>query len=165
MKTTIQNTILKRLTAVLGLMALLICTTPATSATAADSSQGRAPLIGLWDSQVTLTNCQGVVIKTFEAFEMFNQGGTLSSTDNQSANGPGVGTWQGLGRGSYSAPFQFFSFNPDGTWASTARISRNIQLGMDRNSYTSTVGVEIFDPNGNLVATLCGSEVATRVAN
>ena len=96
---------------------------------------------------------------------MFNQGGTLASTDNQppSSRGPGSGTWENIGGRSYSAPFQVFSFNPDGTFAGTVKIARNILLAADANSYTSTVSVEILDPNGNMVATLCGTESATRL--
>ena len=69
----------------------------------------------------------------------------------------------GMGGRSYSAPFQFFSFNPDGTFAGTVKIARNILLAADANSYTSTVSVEILDPNGNVIATLCGTESATRL--
>lgn len=167
MKTMNKKSILGAFPSVFGLMALFTCTFLATSANAGDQSAhnrgGR--LVGFFESEVTLTNCQGVVIKTFEAYELFNQGGTLNSTDNQSTNGPGFGTWQYLGKGSYTAPFEFFQFNTDGTLAGEAKIARDIQLAADGNSYTSVVSVEIFDPNGNLIATLCGSEVATRVVN
>ena len=143
----------------LALASALVCL--ATSATA--ESGGR--LVGVFDTHLTLTNCHGVVIRTLEALQMFNQGGTLASTDNQppSSRGAGFGTWENMGGRSYSAPFQFFQFNPDGTFAGTVRIARNILLAADANSYTSTVSVEILDPNGNVVATLCGTESATRL--
>ena len=156
-----KKTILRTFTPVFGLIALLTCTLLATSATA--ESGGR--LVGVFDTHLTLTNCHGVVIRTLEALQMFNQGGTLASTDNQppSSRGAGFGTWQNMGGRSYSAPFQFFSFNPDGTFAGTVKIARNILLAADANSYTSTVSVEILDPNGNVIATLCGTESATRL--
>ena len=143
----------------LALASALVCL--ATSATA--ESGGR--LVGVFDTHLTLTNCHGVVIRTLEALQMFNQGGTLASTDNQppSSRGPGFGTWENMGGRSYSAPFQFFQFNPDGTFTGTVKIARNILLATDANSYTSTVSVEILDPNGNVVATLCGTESATRL--
>jgi hypothetical protein len=170
MKNMNKKTILGILTSVLGMMALLTCTFLATSANAGDQSpqnRGRR-LVGFFDSQVTLTNCNGVVIRTFESYQLFNQGGTLTSTDNQpgSSPHPGIGTWQCLGGGSYSAPFQIFTFNTDGTWSGHAKINRDLlQLAADGNSYTSAGSVEFFDTNGNLVATLCASEVATRVVN
>ncbi len=83
--------------------------------------------------------------------------------DNQPLRTPGIGIWQYNGRGSYSAPFESFSFNADGTPAGESKFTRDIQLAADGNSYTSVVTVEIFDVNGNLIATLCATEVATRV--
>jgi hypothetical protein len=169
MKTMNKKTILGASSSVLGLMALLACTFLITSATAGDSSpEGRGRrIVGFFDSQVTLTNCQGVVLRTFESYQLFNQGGTLTSTDNQVAASarPGIGTWQCLGGGSYSAPFQIFTFNTDGTWSGTVKIGRDLQLAADGNSYTSAGPIEFFDVNGNLIATLCGTEVATRVVD
>lgn len=167
MKNMNKKTILGAFPSVLGLMALLTCTFLATSATAGDSSskcRGNR-LVGFFESEITVTNCNGVVLKILEAYEQFNQGGTLTSVDNQPLRTPGIGTWQSNGGGSYSAPFQSFSFNTDGTPAGESKFTRDIQLAPDGNSYTSVVTVEIFDVNGNLVATLCATEVATRVIN
>ena len=85
--------------------------------------------------------------------------------DNQPLRTPGIGTWQYNGGGSYSAPFQIFAFNTDGTPAGESKFTRDIQLAADGNSYTSVGTVEIFDVNGNLIVTLCATEVATRVVN
>lgn len=150
---------------ILRLLALLSCTLLATSAIAGSQSpQNHVRLVGLFDSQVTLTDCNGTVLKTFEAYEMFHQGGTLTSTDNQppTSRGPGFGTWQSLGGGSFSAPFEFFTFNTDGTFAGEVKIARDIQLAADGNSYTSAGTVQIFDANGNLITSFCVSEVAAR---
>ena len=89
-----KKTILGTFTPVFGLIALLTCTFLATSATA--ESGGR--LVGVFDTHLTLTNCHGVVIRTLEALQMFNQGGTLASTDNQppSSRGAGFGTWENM---------------------------------------------------------------------
>jgi hypothetical protein len=162
MKNMIQKT--RALPSVFGLIALLICATSAVAAQSPSKSAG-GPLVGVWDSELTLTNCQGVVIKMLEAYVSFHQGGTLSNTDTNSLNGPGAGTWRNLGGRSYSAPFRFFTFNADGTLAGEARITRTIQLAADGMSYTSTVAVAIFNINGQQVASLCGSEAATRVVD
>jgi hypothetical protein len=164
MKNMIQKTVFRALPAVFGLMAVLVC---ATSAIAGNSSpqNGGGRLGGVWDSEVTLTNCQGVTIRTLEAYVTFHHGGTLSNFDTNSLNGPGTGTWQNLGGGSYSAPFRFFTFNADGSQAGEIKITRTIQLAADAMSYTSTVVVAVFDVNGNQVATLCGSEAATRIVD
>ena len=131
----------------------------------ATSPQQAAPLQGVWDSQVTLTDCNGFTLVVFRAYEMFHQGGTLTSTDNSppTLHGPGFGTWQRVGGRNYTAPFQFFNFNADGSFAGTQKIDRQIHLAADGNSYTSTVTFGTYDPDGNLVFSGCGTEVATRL--
>jgi hypothetical protein len=166
MKTNNKKSMLGAVPAVFGLMTLLLCTTLATSASAGGQvAQGGNRLVGFFESEVTITNCNGVVLKVIEAYEQFNQGGTLTSVDNQPLRTPGIGTWKHLGAGSYSAPFESFAFNTDGTPAGETKFTRTIQLAADGNSYTSAVTVSIFNVNGNLITTLCATEVATRVVD
>lgn len=122
-------------------------------------------LEGLWDSHVTLTDCHGHTIADFRAFELFNRGGTLNSVDNTppTGHGPGEGTWEYLGGRRYSAPFQFFNFNPDGSFAGVQKIERKFVLDNDADRYTSVVTFEALSPNGNVVFSGCGTETATRV--
>ncbi len=134
-------------------------------APAALAAPGGGPLPGGWDSHVTLTDCNGNTLASFEALELFHADGTLTSTDNTppTGHGPGLGTWQRLNRQSYSAPFQFFNFNPDGSFAGTQKIMRTITVGTSGTTYTSVVHFESYDPNGNLVFSGCGTETATRL--
>jgi hypothetical protein len=145
--------------------ALMMAVVALSVASAGVPQQQSARLQGVWDSQVTLTDCNGFTLAEFRAFEMFHQGGTLTSTDNTppTLHGPGFGTWQHVGVGKYTAPFQFFNFNADGTFAGTQKIDREIQLAADGNSYTSTVTFASYDPDGNQIFSGCGSEVATRL--
>jgi hypothetical protein len=140
---------------------MIVVALTVASATASQS----APLQGVFDSQATLTDCNGFILVTFHAYEMFHEGGTLTSTDNTppTLHGPGFGTWQRVGGRKYTAPFQFFNFNADGSFAGVQKIERQIQLAADANSYTSTVTFESFDPDGNLIFSGCGTEVATRL--
>lgn len=118
----------------------------------------------VWDSQVTLTDCNGHTIAVFRAVEMFNAGGTLTSIDNTppTMHGPGFGTWDRTGMRTFNAPFQFFNFNPDGSFAGTQKIDRQIHVSNHGNSYTSVVTFQALDPEGNVVFSGCGSETATR---
>lgn len=122
-------------------------------------------LEGVWDSQVTLTDCNGHTLAAFEAYVMFHQGGTLTSTDNTppTLHGPGFGTWQRMGGRNYNAHFQFFNFNADGTFAGVQKIDTQIHPAAHGNSYTSTVAFAAYDVNGNLIFSGCGTEVATRI--
>ena len=140
-------------------------------AAVAFTASSAEPLFGIplhgsvWDSQVTLTDCHGHTLAVFRAFEMFNLDGTLTSTDNTppTLHGPGLGTWRLTGLRRFSAPFQFFNFNPDGSFAGTQKIDREILLAANGNSYTSTVTFRSYDPAGNLIFSGCGSEIATRL--
>lgn len=107
-----KKTILKSILSLGALVAL-------SFAPAALAAPRVEPLIGVWDSQVTLTDCTGHTLVSFEALEMFHTGGTLTSTDNTppGRQGPGFGTWKRLRTLSYAAPFQFFNFNADGSFA------------------------------------------------
>ncbi len=168
MKNINKKTILGIFTSVLGLMALLTCTLPATSAIAGKSSPqdgGGGRLVGLWETDVTVTNCQGVTLKTLEAYTTYHQDGTLNNTDTNGLTGPGSGTWKNLGGGSYSSTIRSFSFDANGINTGEGVITQTIQLAPDGMSSTGTATVEIFDVNGNLVATLCASGVATRIVD
>ncbi len=149
------------------LAALTVATASAqqTTVSASNSGQQAERLEGVWDSHVTLTDCHGHTIAELRAFKMFNRGGTLNIVDNTppTGHGPGEGTWEYLGGRKYSTSFQFFKFNPDGSFAGVQKIDTRIALDGDADEYTSVVMFQALDPNGNVVSSGCGTETATRV--
>ncbi len=165
-----KKTILKSILPILGMALLALAMLPERvsgqqAAASAFPPQPAAPLEGVWDSHLTATDCNGHTLFTARAFEMFIRGGTLTSVDNAppTAHGPGLGRWQQVGGQKYRAPFQFFRFNPDGSFAGVQKIHRTIVLDSDADSYTSTVTFESLDPNGNVVFSGCGTESAVRL--
>ena len=167
MKDKNKKTALASVASILGLTALLFMLSPASSSAQRSDGPDRGDRIeGVWDSQVTLTDCQnGNVLATFRGLGMFTRGGSLAQTDNQPPGlfSPGFGRWQHVDGGHYAATFRFFTFDASGAFTGTGRVSRNIQLDRDGNTFSCVISSEIFDPNGNLIATLCGTETATRV--
>ena len=151
---------LKSLVSTMALAALIL--TPASL-----SAQPRASLEGAWDLQVTNTDCNGNIFAAFRSFQAFHQGGTVTITGNLNSpalGGPGLGTWQRTpGMRTFTSPIQFFTFNPDGSFAGTVKIDPQIHLSADGNSYTDTETFAVYDPDGNLVFSGCGTEVATRL--
>lgn len=146
---------------------ILIMTVAAlTGAPAAAFPQHRASLEGAWDSQVTNTDCNGNILMAFRSFEAYHQGGTVTTTGNANSpalSSPGIGTWQSTGMRTFNATFQFFTFNPDGSFAGTVKIESQIHLSDHGNSFTATSTFEGYDPDGNLIFSGCGTEVATRL--
>lgn len=121
---------------------------------------------GVWESTVTIRNCQtGSPLATFRAMEMFVSGGSLVDTNAAppSTRGPGFGRWQHVHGSQFTATFRFFLYNPDGTFAGVRRVSRIIELVGAGDDLTSTVSIEVFDPNNNLISTACATEIARRV--
>lgn len=154
-----KKIILRSIVLIMTVAALIL--TPASL-----SAQPRASLEGAWDSQVTNTDCNGNILMAFRAFEAYHQGGTVTTTGNANSpalSSPGIGTWQRTGTRTFNAPFQFFTFNPDGSFAGIVKIAGQIDLSADGNSYTGTNTFAIYDPDGNLVFSGCGTEVATRL--
>lgn len=150
------------LRSIVSVMALAALILPPASA----SAQHGASLEGAWDSQVTNTDCNGNTLAQFRGFGIFHQGGTFTGTGNLNSpalGGPALGTWQRTGMRTFNAPLQFFTFNPDGSFAGTVKIARQIDLSAHGNSWTCTFTFLIYDPNGNLVFSGCGTETATRL--
>jgi hypothetical protein len=120
---------------------------------------------GVWDSQVTIVDCtNGTVLASFRGLGIFVRGGSNIQTNNLPP-GPGptaLGQWEKLGGGHYTVSSRFFAF-ANGVFTGVQRVTRDIQLAPDGDTFTSVVATEFYDPNGNLVGTGCGTEAATRV--
>lgn len=123
-------------------------------------------LEGSWTVQVTVRNCQtGDAIRTFPRMNTFMRGGTMqefSTAVAPSLRGPGQGVWSHLSQRRFSYALQFFRFNADGTFAGSVRERRNVKVSRFGSTYSATGTGEIFDANGNLIATACATETATR---
>lgn len=123
-------------------------------------------LEGSWNVSVTVRNCQtGDAIRTFPRMNTFMQGGTMqefSAAVAPTLRGPGQGVWSYLPTRRFSYAVQFFRFNADGSFAGSVRERRNVEVSRFRSTYNATGTGEIFDGNGNLIATVCATETATR---
>jgi hypothetical protein len=130
----------------------------------ADSHNG---LEGTWRVQVTVRDCQtGQALRTFPARFTFAEGGTLTVTtagQPPSLSTPGLGVWRHTDGHTYGAVSEAFVFSSTGTWTQTHKLTRVIEIGDDGNEFTDTIALEIFDTNGNLIVTGCGTSVASRL--
>ncbi|MBA3832804.1 MAG: hypothetical protein H0X34_13105 [Chthoniobacterales bacterium] len=162
--------VLRSIPLVCGLAALFTGALSPISAKAQDSlDQNRGHRIeGVWDSNVTIINCQtGDVLGTFRGLGLFIRGGANEQTNNLSPalGSSALGHWEYLGGRNYTASFQFFAFSPDGVWTGTQKVKRAITLDQGGNTFSSVISTTFLDVNGNVVATGCGTEAATRVVD
>lgn len=126
---------------------------------------GLRRLDGTWQAQVTIRNCQtGTVMENFSKFVSFNAGGTAQEASSSTLfRSAGLGVWRRQDRDAFTYLLRFFRFNADGTPAGSVRAVWEVEVAQGSNSYEGEAMVQIIAPNGNVVATLCGTETATLV--
>jgi hypothetical protein len=129
------------------------------------SAQARK-LEGTWLTQVTIRNCQtGDPIRSVQSLTTYVRGGTLLETSNavsSALRSTGQGVWRHKGGRRYAATFMIFRFNPDGSFAGTARITQNIKLSRGGDELNVTTTLEVLDANGTVIATVCATATGTR---
>ena len=143
-----------------------------------DEIQGQQAqgIVGVWQTVVTPRNCQtgAQIAPAFQGLLTFNEGGTLAefaAGSSPSLRSPGHGVWE-TGNGlrpalasnafNFTAAFNFIRFNPDGTFAGRNTVRQTVTFGPSGNEFTTTGTVEVFAPNGNLIAIGCSTSTATR---
>lgn len=127
------------------------------------SDQG---LVGSWDLQVTIRDCEsGFPFVTFPAMNTYNQGGTTQQAalpEPGTSALPGHGVWKhDIGR-NYSGAFRFLILNANPALTRRVTVRSAISLGLDGNNYTSTDAAEIRNLNGDLIESACSTSVGSR---
>ena len=121
---------------------------------------GSWAIVGTWSVQVTLANCEtGAEIPgaTFPALNTFVAGGSMLSDPaaNPALLRTGHGVWDHAGGRQFTNTVVLFRFNPDGGYAGTQTVRRNITVSRDFNEFTARDTVTTADPAGNVVDTRC----------
>ena len=147
-------------------LAIAIVATAAQVMLSADEEHDQPRIVGVWDVSVTIRQCDtGAPLATIHAMNMFIEGGTLTETSNDLFRSSGLGTWRRVSRHGYTAVFEFFAFNPDGSLAGRNKITRGIRLSADANRFVANAVFEVFDVNENVIASGCATETAKRLEN
>jgi hypothetical protein len=153
--------------AVLVLAGMLFLGSGVTARAQSERDNSQRGLEGAWRLQLTVRDCNtGQALRTFPAVFTFAKGGTASFiTAGQlpSLATPGLGAWRHVQGHNYSAVTDAFVFSPAGALIQTHRLTRAIEVSVDGDAFTDTVGLEIFDTNGNLIVTGCATSVASRL--
>jgi len=142
-------------------MLLLALGLAAMQATASAEEPSR--LNGLWNVSVTVRSCEtGELIRNVRALNLFVHDRSMTETSSNSRRSNSLGIWRHLRDNTYSSMFEFFRYNPDGTFATTARVIRRIELSHDGTQFVSTGRVEDFDAQNVRVSVGCTTETAVR---
>ena len=120
-----------------------------------------------WRVTRTAVDCiTGQDLVSFPAIMAFNHGCTCTGYAVPPGGDPGQGTEYGVWRrepGSQNYSYRYLALSTDenGALAITGTITATLHL-TDANSFTSSATIQIFDADGNLIATFCGRQTATR---
>jgi hypothetical protein len=122
---------------------------------------GRWSIVGTWTLQVTLVNCQTgdpVSNVTFPALNTFLAEGSMLSdpASNPALQRTGHGVWAFAGGRNFTNTVILFRFNPDGSYAGTQTVRRNITVSRSLDEFTARDTATIADPSGTVIDTRCG---------
>jgi len=134
----------------------------ATTAAGQGTEGGR--IQGVWEQITTLTDCAGHPIRSFPVMLTFHQGGTMMDgpATPPALRTPGQGVWRLVGGNNYAFRFKFFTFNTSNVFTGWTIIAGELTVGATGNANSGPATVEIYDPNGHLIATACAETVGTR---
>lgn len=140
-----------------------------TEQTTEDASARREnakKLIGTWDVQVTIRNCQtGAAIRTFASMATYMSGGTrIGSTSGipQALRTPEHGVWSYLGGRNYRLSFKSFSFDAANNFTGWSIVRHQLTLNRRADEGESAGTLEVYAPNGTLVSTGCSTTTTTK---
>jgi hypothetical protein len=154
------------LKAVSGLAIAVILILAAAQMSASGQNGKANRLEGTWRVALTIHNCQtGAEISTVPALNTFIAGGSMIGTPSQNPAllRAGHGVWEHNGGANFTNTVVFFRYAPDGTFAGTQKVTRQIELAHGSDQFTSTDSFELADPNGNVVGTGCATGSGQRL--
>src|SRR5437867_6378168 len=85
---------------------------------------------GTWDTQITLNDCAGHVIRSFQGMLTFHQGGTMmdSTTTPSALRTPAEGVWRHATGNSYAFRMKSFTFDAQNVFTGWSIISGELTV-------------------------------------
>src|SRR5215475_11653754 len=158
MKTRLVKNIMASLVLACGLASMV------TAGTSPMGAQG-GRLEGTWSMQITLNDCAGHTIRSFPTLIAFMTGGTLTEASGGTAPAlqtGGKGVWSHTVDSTYAFRFKDFTFNSSYALTGWVIITGELTVDGTGNANAGPAIVQVYDPNGVLLVTLCADAVGTR---
>ncbi len=94
----------------------------------------------------------------------FHQGGTMmdGTTTPPALRTPAQGVWRRVSDNTYAFRLKAFTFNAQNVFTGWTIIAGEITVDQSGDGNSGPATVEVYDPNGVLLATLCADTVGTR---
>ena len=122
-------------------------------------------LEGTWKMQITLTDCAGHVIRSFPSLIEFVAKGTVVESNAgtpQALKTPGEGVWRHTTDHNYAFRFKFFTFNAQNVFTGWTIIAGETTVDETGDANAGSATVKVYDPNGNLLVSLCAETAGRR---
>jgi hypothetical protein len=123
---------------------------------------------GVWQVTRCRANCESgdCIGSAVPALITFNRDGTLTAYANPPGTGPldtpEAGVWQREpGAHNYSFHDISYFYDESGAFSGSGTVSANVHL-TSANSFTYSATIAVYDADGNLLFTFCGSSTGTR---
>jgi hypothetical protein len=161
MKTKLVKSIIALLLFASALATLVAAERPPTGGTE-NVSGGR--IQGMWEQITTLNDCAGHPITSFPVMLTFHKGGTMmdGTTTPPALRTPGQGVWRHTTDNTYAFRLKAFNFNTSNVFTGWSIVAGELTLDATGNANSGLATVEVYDPNGVLLTTLCADTVGTR---
>ena len=119
---------------------------------------------GVWETQITLNDCAGHVIRSFQGMLTFHDGGTLmdGTTTPSALRSPGEGVWSHTTDNTFAFRIKAFNFNAQNVYTGWSIIAGELTVDQTGDAMAGPATVKVYDPNGVLLATLCADATGTR---
>jgi hypothetical protein len=138
---------------------------PMVAATAVGQGTQGGRLQGTWEMQLRRTDCAGHVIGTAQSVAIFIVGGTMMESQAprpQAQKTPGEGVWRHTTDNNYAFRFKYFTFDAQNVFTGWTVIAGELTVDQSGDANTGSATIQVYDTNGNLVATGCGEVAGTR---
>jgi len=122
-------------------------------------------IVGVWDAQIANLDCNtGVVLASFRGLHKYELGGTAQvvPATNPALLSAHVGTWRRLQGNNYQLAIKMFRFDAAGNSVGWNVVTFNVALNKEGTAEAGTGQAEVFDSDGNSVATTCPQFTGTR---
>ena len=149
------------------LVAFLVAQAPLTAQAVPDpNSEARhSRIVGLWDVEVTITNCaNGAPLFSFPAMHKFELGGTgqVVPATNPAALSAHLLAWNYVGDDQYQTVMKMYRFDATGNYVGWTEVTSEAAIDPETGYYEGAGIAEFFNLAGVVVATSCPVFEGTR---
>lgn len=145
------------------LLAVLLVGCSHIFVSAQDDQKNPVSISGVWQTTVTPRICAtgNPIGPTFPGILLFGQDGSLTGTSTAVTSA--YGYWRrDAGRGQYSFAALSLKYDANGTFVGTRRISQNVTIDEDGNSFSSSGTFQDYDAAGSPTISGCATSTGAR---